>query len=58
MHVLYTGDYSMEDDRHLMAAEMPSTSPDVLIVEATYGVQVRCRGGEWGVDGMVLRSRM
>ena len=30
----------MEDDRHLMAAEMPSTSPDVLIVEATYGVQV------------------
>lgn len=38
--MLYTGDYSMEDDRHLMAAEMPSTSPDVLIVEATYGVQV------------------
>eukprot|EP00903_Cladosiphon_okamuranus_P022320 g20526.t1 len=38
--VLYTGDYSMEADRHLMAAEMPSTSPDVLIVEATYGVQV------------------
>lgn len=30
----------MEADRHLMAAEMPSTSPDVLIVEATYGVQV------------------
>lgn len=40
---MYTGDYSMEDDRHLMAAEMPSTSPDVLIVEATYGVQVRLR---------------
>lgn len=40
VHVLYTGDYSMESDRHLMAAEMPSTSPDVLIVEATYGVQV------------------
>ena len=39
--MLYTGDYSMEDDRHLMAAEMPSTSPDVLIVEATYGVQAR-----------------
>lgn len=38
--MLYTGDYSMEADRHLMAAEMPSTSPDVLIVEATYGVQV------------------
>ncbi len=39
--MLYTGDYSMEDDRHLMAAEMPSTSPDVLIVESTYGVQAR-----------------
>ncbi|CAN0263384.1 unnamed protein product [Pylaiella littoralis] len=40
VHVLYTGDYSMEADRHLMAAEMPSTSPDVLIVESTYGTQV------------------
>jgi cleavage and polyadenylation specificity factor subunit 3 len=30
----------MQDDRHLMAAEIPSTSPDVLIVESTYGVQV------------------
>lgn len=45
VHVLYTGDYSMEDDRHLMAAEMPSTSPDVLIVESTYGVQVCVCGG-------------
>ena len=40
--VLYTGDYSMEEDRHLMAAELPVNNqhPDVLIVEATYGVQV------------------
>ena len=38
--VLYTGDYSLEDDRHLMAAETPNCSPDVLIVESTYGVQV------------------
>lgn len=38
--VLYTGDYSMEDDRHLMAAEIPSEKPDLLIVESTYGVQV------------------
>ena len=38
--LLYTGDYSMEDDRHLMAAEIPINKPDVLIVEATYGVQV------------------
>lgn len=38
--LLYTGDYSMEDDRHLMAAEIPPKKPDVLVVEATYGVQV------------------
>ena len=38
--LLYTGDYSMEDDRHLMAAELPLAKPDVLMVEATYGVQV------------------
>jgi len=36
--VLYTGDYSMEEDRHLMAAEVPSVSPDVLIVESTFGL--------------------
>lgn len=38
--VLHTGDYSLENDRHLMAAELPACSPDVLIVESTYGVQV------------------
>ena len=38
--VLYTGDYSREEDRHLMAAETPPTTPDVLICESTYGVQV------------------
>ena len=38
--VLYTGDYSMEEDRHLMAAEVPPGRPDVLITESTYGVQV------------------
>ena len=38
--VLYTGDYSREEDRHLMAAEKPSNVvPDVLITESTYGVQ-------------------
>ena len=37
--VLYTGDYSMEDDWHLMAAEIPNNiKPDVLICEVTYGV--------------------
>lgn len=44
--ILYTGDYSMEDDRHLMAAEIPAESPDVLIVEATYGVQVHASRAE------------
>ena len=37
--VLYTGDYSMEEDRHLMAAEYPDVKVDVLIVEATYGTK-------------------
>lgn len=44
--VLYTGDYSMEDDRHLMAAEIPVEKPDVLVVESTYGVQVHASRAE------------
>ena len=44
--VLYTGDYSMEEDRHLMAAEVPNVKPDVLMVEATYGVQVHASRAE------------
>lgn len=39
VRVLYTGDYSREEDRHLKAAEVPPFRPDVLIVESTYGVQ-------------------
>ncbi|KAJ3109915.1 Cleavage and polyadenylation specificity factor subunit 3 [Phlyctochytrium bullatum] len=40
VRVLYTGDYSREEDRHLMAAERPpNVVPDVLITESTYGVQ-------------------
>ena len=35
--VLYTGDFSREEDRHLMAAEIPSVIPDVMIMEATFG---------------------
>jgi cleavage and polyadenylation specificity factor subunit 3 len=40
--VVYTGDYSMEEDRHLAPADIPvlGSSPDVLIVESTYGTQV------------------
>ncbi|PWA01388.1 hypothetical protein BB558_002517 [Smittium angustum] len=37
--ILYTGDYSREEDRHLMAAENPKEKIDVLITESTYGVQ-------------------
>jgi len=37
--LLYTGDYSLEEDRHLMPAEVPRVSPDVLIMECTYGTQ-------------------
>ncbi|KAF9928984.1 Cleavage and polyadenylation specificity factor subunit 3 [Linnemannia zychae] len=38
--ILYTGDYSREEDRHLMAAEKPNNvQTDVLICESTYGVQ-------------------
>ena len=44
--ILYTGDYSMEDDRHLMAAEIPAAKPDVLMVESTYGVQVHASRAE------------
>ena len=39
VNVLYTGDYSLEDDRHLMAASIPKTKKtDVLIVESTFGL--------------------
>ena len=38
--VLYTGDYSREDDHHLMGAEIPNFRPDVLICEATFGKTV------------------
>ncbi|PSS37824.1 hypothetical protein PHLCEN_2v292 [Hermanssonia centrifuga] len=39
LKILYTGDYSREEDRHLVKAEIPPIRPDVLIVESTYGVQ-------------------
>lgn len=37
--IFYTGDYSREEDRHLMSAECPNISPDILICESTFGVQ-------------------
>lgn len=38
--VLYTGDFSRQEDRHLMAAEIPNVHPDVVIVESTYGTHI------------------
>ncbi|XP_078696689.1 cleavage and polyadenylation specificity factor subunit 3-like [Branchiostoma floridae x Branchiostoma belcheri] len=38
--ILYTGDFSRQEDRHLMAAEVPAIHPDVLIIEATYGTHI------------------
>ncbi|KAG0149819.1 hypothetical protein CROQUDRAFT_653097 [Cronartium quercuum f. sp. fusiforme G11] len=41
IRVLYTGDYSTEEDRHLIPARVPNWTerPDVMICESTYGVQ-------------------
>ena len=38
--IMYTGDYSRYPDRHLLGAETPPHSPDILILESTYGIQV------------------
>ncbi|KAG4305104.1 hypothetical protein PORY_001274 [Pneumocystis oryctolagi] len=35
--ILFTGDYSREEDRHLIPAELPPIRPDILITESTYG---------------------
>ncbi|KAK4684726.1 cleavage and polyadenylation specificity factor subunit 3, partial [Tremellales sp. Uapishka_1] len=38
LKILYTGDYSREEDRHLVVAEVPPVKPDVMICESTFGV--------------------
>ncbi|KAA0189623.1 Cleavage and polyadenylation specificity factor subunit 3 [Fasciolopsis buskii] len=38
--ILYTGDFSRQEDRHLMCAEVPPVRPDVLITESTYGIHI------------------
>jgi cleavage and polyadenylation specificity factor subunit 3 len=39
IRILYTGDYSLEEDRHLSSAELPPGGPpDVLICESTFGI--------------------
>ncbi|EGW33085.1 uncharacterized protein SPAPADRAFT_66091 [Spathaspora passalidarum NRRL Y-27907] len=37
LKVLFTGDYSREENRHLHAAEIPPVKPDILISESTFG---------------------
>jgi cleavage and polyadenylation specificity factor subunit 3 len=39
LKILFTGDYSREDDRHLVSASIPSNVKiDVLITESTFGI--------------------
>ncbi|EGC44070.1 endoribonuclease ysh1 [Histoplasma capsulatum var. duboisii H88] len=39
LNILFTGDYSREEDRHLISAEAPKgVKVDVLITESTFGV--------------------
>lgn len=38
--VMFTGDYSREEDRHLSQAEIPPQRPDILITESTYGTGI------------------
>lgn len=37
LKVLFTGDYSREENRHLPVAEVPQVKPDILITESTFG---------------------
>lgn len=37
LKVLFTGDFSREESRHLPIAEVPSVRPDILITESTFG---------------------
>lgn len=37
LKILFTGDYSREEDRHLHVAEVPPQKPDILICESTFG---------------------
>ncbi|EPY26156.1 cleavage and polyadenylation specificity factor subunit 3 [Strigomonas culicis] len=39
VRILYTGDFSRVPDRHLLGAEIPMRSPDILIVESTNGIR-------------------
>ena len=38
--ILYTGDYSCEEERYIAPAEVPNVKVDILIVESTYGIKI------------------
>merc|ERR1711981_917996 len=40
VRLLYTGDFSRMEDRHLHSAEVPEVKPDVLICESTFGTRL------------------
>eukprot|EP00915_Cephaloidophora_sp_WS-2016_P001334 GHVH01001887.1.p1 GENE.GHVH01001887.1~~GHVH01001887.1.p1 ORF type:complete len:610 (-),score=70.57 GHVH01001887.1:444-2273(-) len=52
--ILYTGDFSAENDRHVPPAALPTVSPDILICESTFGTRVHdCRAER---EQLFLRS--
>ena len=40
VNILYTGDYSCEEERYIAPAEVPDVKVDILIVESTYGIKI------------------
>ncbi|RPA83081.1 Metallo-hydrolase/oxidoreductase [Ascobolus immersus RN42] len=54
LKILFTGDYSREDDRHLISAEIPPEKPDVLICESTYGDAIHMPRME--KEGLLMRT--
>ena len=61
VNILYTGDFSRQEDRHLMSAEIPSISPDVLIMESTYGTHVifsNCSLTMYAINPLLILGRI
>ncbi|SCZ88382.1 BZ3500_MvSof-1268-A1-R1_Chr2-1g04374 [Microbotryum saponariae] len=61
LRVLYTGDYSTEEDRHLVPAKLPiwEKKPDVMICESTYGqvAFISSDGNGRGTDSVICNGR-
>lgn len=54
VRILYTGDYSVVENRHLCAAEVPSVTPDILICVSVLLFLARDRGF-WSENSATLR---